>query len=401
MKPFETNTDPKKRVVLFGVFSQKQSVQTGWGLFETTCAEVEKSCLQGKSSEVLRAYYNNPQTIDKLIIGCIYEKPDGSLHRRFTHVPMPESDEELKEVLTMFAETLGIKIKLHEFIQKMGVGKVRAVSRVVPEQKIFFDELIEMSTGKVKSEIAHDQLEKLSQKLLHDMAGYDDRIQSDTVGYALAGMLQHYVNEKDNLYRVAPKFGGHLADTTIRIPTKHLKVVWPVLLEFPFTFKLSETEYLRNAIISDGSGSAGLIIIAPIYKDKVWDGRYVECFWAMHKEKIIEDIRDDFKTNSEYDLKEFLLYTLKCLVYINSAEPDLVNTTAPVCEKKNPAKRRKFYKSICPYNITNIGYAFHGRTYSIDETSVVGHYRWQPCGPEKSQVKLIWIDEHSRTYGKD
>ena len=232
------------------------------------------------------------------------------------------------------------------------------------------------------------------------MAGYDDRIQSDTVGYALAGMLQHYVNEKDNLYRVAPKFGGHLADTTIRIPTKHLKVVWPVLLEFPFTFKLSETEYLRNAIISDGSGSEGLIIIAPIYKDKVWDGRYVECFWAMN-DKVIEDIPDDFKTNSEYDLKEFLLYTLKCLVYINSAEPDLVNTTAPVCEKKNPAKRRKFYKSICPYNITNIGYAFHGRTYSIDETSVVGHYRWQPCGPEKSQVKLIWIDEHSRTYGKD
>ena len=38
------------------------------------------------------------------------------------------------------------------------------------------------------------------------------------------------------------------------------------------------------------------------------------------------------------------------------------------------------------------------RLYKMSSTDVAGHFRWQPCGPGRSQVKLIWIDDHSREY---
>jgi hypothetical protein len=38
------------------------------------------------------------------------------------------------------------------------------------------------------------------------------------------------------------------------------------------------------------------------------------------------------------------------------------------------------------------------KEFHVDETWVKGHFRWQPCGKEWKEVKLIWIDAHKREF---
>ena len=60
--------------------------------------------------------------------------------------------------------------------------------------------------------------------------------------------------------------------------------------------------------------------------------------------------------------------------------------------------QKKIFTSL-PYVVVGKGY--HGRTYHVDEAVVSGHYRWQPCGPERSKIKLIYINPHVRTFNKE
>jgi hypothetical protein len=43
----------------------------------------------------------------------------------------------------------------------------------------------------------------------------------------------------------------------------------------------------------------------------------------------------------------------------------------------------------------------HPRLRHVSETAVKGHFRWQPCGEQRSKRRLIWIDEHIRRYDHD
>jgi hypothetical protein len=56
---------------------------------------------------------------------------------------------------------------------------------------------------------------------------------------------------------------------------------------------------------------------------------------------------------------------------------------------------------------TNLPYKYHGRDFKlpgretyVDATIVSGHFRWQPCGPERKSVKHIYIEPHVRRYEK-
>lgn len=55
-----------------------------------------------------------------------------------------------------------------------------------------------------------------------------------------------------------------------------------------------------------------------------------------------------------------------------------------------------------PVNPLLVGYGWMKmRRQLINETSVSGHFRWQPHGPNLSKVKLIWINEHLRKYNTE
>ena len=96
--------------------------------------------------------------------------------------------------------------------------------------------------------------------------------------------------------------------------------------------------------------------------------------------------------------KDAISFVAKCMLYINSGEPDLVKEAVTKPNSKNEKKIRNHWKKNYPFELIRVGYGFHGKTYSVDSTEVSGHFRWQPCGVGRQQLKLIWIDEHIRNY---
>ena len=49
--------------------------------------------------------------------------------------------------------------------------------------------------------------------------------------------------------------------------------------------------------------------------------------------------------------------------------------------------------------VVRVGHSFHkGMLHHVTDTTVSGHFRWQAWGPGLTLVKLIWIDEHVRTF---
>lgn len=98
--------------------------------------------------------------------------------------------------------------------------------------------------------------------------------------------------------------------------------------------------------------------------------------------------------------KDLLVGLINSLIYIGSKDPDIEALkpkrlyTSKELKQLSPEKQ----KQISTIPIKLVSWSFHGRTYSKDETTVAPHMRWQPCGPNRQQVKLVWVKEHIRRY---
>jgi len=89
------------------------------------------------------------------------------------------------------------------------------------------------------------------------------------------------------------------------------------------------------------------------------------------------------------------------LLYINSSDPELLLLT-PSCGRTNSQKKRlevQNHGNQCsiPVIAINWNYVKNAKNYFDGSVRVRTHPRWQPCGVDFSQVKLIWVKEHQRT----
>lgn len=91
-------------------------------------------------------------------------------------------------------------------------------------------------------------------------------------------------------------------------------------------------------------------------------------------------------------------------IYIHSQDP-VIEELQPLkkYDKKQLGQLDKDKReNLCTLPVRLINWQYHtGRQYNVDETFVGAHLRWQPCGPERKEVKLVWVKEHKRTYGKE
>jgi hypothetical protein len=114
-------------------------------------------------------------------------------------------------------------------------------------------------------------------------------------------------------------------------------------------------------------------------------------------------------TSSE-ERKELRLAPLRAFInavlYVNSQDPELQNLrplpSLSVRERKEHVAKMGGNANECTIPVTLLNWSYgQERRYGVDSTFVQKHMRWQPCGPEKSQVKLIWVREHERHYKKE
>jgi len=93
------------------------------------------------------------------------------------------------------------------------------------------------------------------------------------------------------------------------------------------------------------------------------------------------------------------------LLYLDTGTPDL-RELRPVDYGCLPTRRerdrlRQKHEDEPQVPVTLVGFDWRKpRVFGVDSTHVSGHFRWQPHGTKRGQVKLIWINEHLRTYNK-
>jgi hypothetical protein len=92
-------------------------------------------------------------------------------------------------------------------------------------------------------------------------------------------------------------------------------------------------------------------------------------------------------------------------MYYNSFEPDVkrVISNSKLSNKQViKLKHKTGVENQCLVDVTFLNWNYaKQRNYSKDSTWINSFPRWQPCGPKLSQVKLIWVKEHERTFKID
>lgn len=115
---------------------------------------------------------------------------------------------------------------------------------------------------------------------------------------------------------------------------------------------------------------------------------------AERTEKIIKDLR-----------LPVIRAIINTIVYIHSADPDL-EKLAPLDQfsnkKRSEVRKTQSVENHLSVPVTLVGWKYHAaNAYTVDQTKVSAHMRWQRCGVKNSQVKLIFINEHIRRYRKE
>lgn len=278
---------------------------------------------------------------------------------------------------------------------------------------LFLEKLIKEYQGSVGPK-PWNQLKQVRKKILRDNEIESElRREGENFGLYINTLLMTdfidgYVEKEGNYYKLATTFSKHLYQSDVDFYGNSLvedMAKRTILVELPYALRIGElcgTAFFakfhevngRGVIIfnlmtsEQGSMQVALQEEHLVLKKYIY-GFYMDIFFYDEKGSLKLEGKDD---NS--------LFLLKCLIYIFSANPDL----SP--EKKEPRIIEKkdnviFFpkKDENPFDITNVGYSFHERHYSVSETAVNGHYRMQPFGPGRKEVKKIWIDTHKRNYG--
>jgi len=96
-----------------------------------------------------------------------------------------------------------------------------------------------------------------------------------------------------------------------------------------------------------------------------------------------------------------VLTCINSALYIHSEDTEIALLKP---ERELSPKKRSEQKVLCPVEnetlipVTILNWSYHTKSFSVDSTVVQTHMRWQPCGPERSRVKLVWVKEHERHY---
>jgi hypothetical protein len=127
------------------------------------------------------------------------------------------------------------------------------------------------------------------------------------------------------------------------------------------------------------------------------------CLVNLYKDIKIEDALDTLIQHDSFLSKEDFLkrakFILNLLCYVCSMEPNLDNLKPERGMSRGEKKQHREKKNYCLLPVTLVNWSYgQQRTYNVASTEVTGHFKWQPCGPQWSLVKLIWIDEYIRNF---
>lgn len=274
--------------------------------------------------------------------------------------------------------------------------------------------------------------------------GLEFEITDDTLLTTENSMLAHvalvkkWLHSPRKIYHIPPAFFDCLKKIDIKIPLLHLPDDFTAYINF------------SNSYIDDGDDMVtGAYVYCGSLKNSIMAKKYEDipdkkCLWFSYVghqigqdpdnprygdfKVILEDgmsimdaidtIDYQYRKNDdgtiftdipeEHTIKRSIIYRtlLNTILYINSAEP-ILEHCQPFIKRKgkmSKTKLRKMGKSVnetsLQVTLVNSHYHKDKLNYTDATTHVHSFVRWQRCGPNFSQIKLVWVKDHERVYKK-
>ncbi len=219
------------------------------------------------------------------------------------------------------------------------------------------------------------------------------------------------------IYKFAREFSEELAKVALDVVCEAIPVSEQIVcIEFPDHMRFligdsyAHSAYLYNR--DSGTGLRNLVAHIPLYDESgnltfefhtvgipIEPGQLFSAALSGTRQRELNAIALGQKKNSGHNAA-LVGFLMRAFIYLHSGQPDLRSYRAP--RPKAGQRARAFlreHENQSTVDMTLVGFNFKKPTvYTVGETTVTGHFRWQPFGQARQQVKLIWIEPHTRKF---
>jgi len=98
-----------------------------------------------------------------------------------------------------------------------------------------------------------------------------------------------------------------------------------------------------------------------------------------------------------------LAIMVNIIAYLNTGTPDIRDFKNPIKYQSPTSKTPvKAHKNLSQANIVEVGFSYKKETLKhTEEWQVLPHLRWQRCGTELTQIKLVMVKGHTKSWKKE
>ena len=246
----------------------------------------------------------------------------------------------------------------------------------------------------------------------HDLASKDRNIISH---FCLCYRFKH---NSGKIYHVGKEFLEAISKVDREIPIQYLPDNMMVYFSFAEKTIYDGEEEIQGAYVYIGDAKNTILNVSEWGQKVIWVsyvsvnmsyGRWISEVTAAKVSEILQNQSTmDFNYNPNLEhinkgsREEVYRTIINLALYTNSSGADFLSLKPMHNEsnnKKNIEEKNTGYVNECTLPLTLLGWNYHNeRKYTVDATWVETHPRWQPCGPNHSEVKLIWVKGHERHY---
>lgn len=257
----------------------------------------------------------------------------------------------------------------------------------------------------------------------------DEILNTDHIFAGHICLVWRFFEEKAPIYHSGKEFTQALMKVDREIPVDLLPKRFCAYFSFPEGVVFDDEEEVQGAYVFIGpsyettvrqDGTYGGLDEPTLWVSYITKaGHPTNCLAPLAKEKVGKILSelpcDDFilengkmvhKHRGTIAIRDSVYRIIVNLVlYVNSIDCDLVG--APPVRKLKPAEkkertRRGEIMNQCSLPVTFVSWNYKTeKSFHIDSTTVDTHMRWQRCGKENSQCKLIWVRAHERHFKSD
>ena len=249
----------------------------------------------------------------------------------------------------------------------------------------------------------------------------------------LGSYLALFIKDGAPIYKMGRAFSEELIKVNLDVKIPYIPISKEIIcIEFPqnMRFHLGKGQYARScyAFMTDEPiGHEGKVVKRyfemrfPLYDSRGvisheehvcgipifdLDQTYEQALSAVLQQQIdsegIAALTEEMGDPKNLD-QAVCSFVLNSFMYIHSGNPDLREYGVPKPPESTKAKKvrswAKHHENQSLLEMILVGFDFKkSRLFTAMSTSVSGHFRWQPYGPQRSKVKLIWIDQHVRNF---